>query len=187
MDRDRTLVANVLTGDMDSFAALVQAYQKPLYNFLLKMTFSKEDAEEILQEVFIKVYNRLYTYDDRFSFSTWIYRITINTYKSEYRKKKRNSMIAYFDELPGELYSLEDCPEEALEIKEHTREIIKILSCLKEDQRMAFILKHLQDLSYKEVGDAMRLSPEAARMKVHRAKVILIERFEALMKRGVGS
>ena len=71
------LISNTLNGDIQSFALLVQAYQGQLYNFIYKMTKSKEDTEDILQDVFVKVYNNLYKYNNNYRFSTWIYSITI--------------------------------------------------------------------------------------------------------------
>jgi len=84
---ESTLISNTLNGDIQSFALLVQAYQGQLYNFIYKMTKSKEDAEDILQDVFVKVYNNLYKYNKNYRFSTWIYTITVNTIKSTYKKR----------------------------------------------------------------------------------------------------
>jgi len=110
-------------------------YQGKLFNFLLKMTSSREDAEEITQEVFIKVYNNLYKYNNRWSFSTWIYRIAINTLRSEYRKAKNVKSVDYYtnvSELPA---NFSDYPELAYEMKERQKEIIKLIDELKEDQK----------------------------------------------------
>jgi len=85
---ESTLISNTLNGDIQSFALLVQAYQGQLYNFIYKMTKSKEDTEDILQDVFVKVYNNLYKYNNNYRFSTWIYSITLNTIKSSLKKKK---------------------------------------------------------------------------------------------------
>ncbi len=85
------LISNTLNGDIQSFALLVQAYQGQLYNFIYKMTKSKEDTEDILQDVFVKVYNNLYKYNNNYRFSTWIYSITLNTIKSSIKKKEHPS------------------------------------------------------------------------------------------------
>lgn len=85
-DRDNMLVESTLKGDVNSFEELVSFYQGRIFNFLSKMTATREDAEEITQEVFIKVYKNLYKYNCKWSFSTWIYRIAVNTLRSEYKK-----------------------------------------------------------------------------------------------------
>lgn len=185
MDRDNILVVNTLKGDTDSFSQLVQNNQNRLYGFLLKMTYSKEDAEEIMQEVFIRAYNYLYKYDNRWSFSSWLYRIAVNTFKTEYKKKKRSNMIDYYDQLPEELCSIDNCPESVYEMKEHYREILAMIYELKEEQKLAFLLKNVQGFSYKEVGDILGISAEAAKMRVQRAKEALWYRFEKSHKRSV--
>jgi RNA polymerase sigma-70 factor (ECF subfamily) len=186
LDRDNILVVNTLKGDTDSFSELVQNHQSRLYSFLLKMTYSKEDAEEIMQEVFIRAYNYLYKYDSRWSFSSWLYRIAVNTFKTEYKKKKTRNNIDYYDQLPEELCSIDNCPESVYEMKEHYREILAMIYELKKEQKLAFLLKNVQDFSYKEVGDILGISAEAAKMRVQRAKETLWYRFEKLQKRSVG-
>jgi len=86
--KDEVLVRKVLEGDISSFTVLVKRYQDRLYSFLPKITYSKEDAEEILQDVFLRAYKYLYRYNEKWSFSTWIYKIAANTYKSGYKKRK---------------------------------------------------------------------------------------------------
>ncbi len=185
MDRDSILVANTLKGDIDSFSLLVQNYQNRLYSFLLKMTYSREDAEEILQEVFIRAYNYLYKYNSSLSFSSWIYRIAVNTFKTEYKKKKKNDFVDLHGEMPEDLCSIDHCPETVYEMKEHYREIIGLVNSLKGEQKMAFLLKNVQGFSYKEVGEILGISAQAAKMRVQRAREALWIKFEEQRKRGV--
>lgn len=185
MDRDGILVANTLKGDIDSFTLLVQNYQNRLYSFLLKMTCSREDAEEILQEVFIRAFNYLYKYNSSWSFSSWIYRIAVNTFKTEYKKKKKSDIVDLHSELPEELYSIDYCPETVYETKEHYREIIEMVNTLKNEQKLAFLLKNIQGFSYKEVGEILGISTQAAKMRVQRAREALWIKFEEQRKRGV--
>ncbi|ADU75265.1 RNA polymerase sigma-70 factor (ECF subfamily) [Acetivibrio thermocellus AD2] len=181
---ESTLISNTLNGDIQSFALLVQAYQGQLYNFIYKMTKSKEDTEDILQDVFVKVYNNLYKYNNNYRFSTWIYSITLNTIKSSLKKKKLRPSGCNIDDFIEEIPSFDDSPELLIEVKEHYKEIIEIIDSLKEKQKTAFILRYIRDFSYKEIGKIMGISQEAAKMKVHRAKSILAKKIAGMRKEG---
>jgi len=183
-ERDSILVENTLKGDINSFEELMSLYQDKLFNFLSKMTASREDAEEITQEVFIKVYKNLYKYNSKWSFSTWIYRIAINTLRSEYRKVKNVKNVDYYTNVPELPANFSDYPDIAYEIKEQRVEIIKLIDELKEDQKTALILRCMQDFSFKEIGDILGISPEAAKMKIQRAKQTLCRKYEKLAKGG---
>lgn len=176
-------VSKILKGDVDAFANLVGQYQSQLYNFIYKMSYSKEDTEEILQDVFIKVYNNLYKYDESYSFSTWIYRIALNTFKTLYKKKKRNMACMPLDDFAKDIISDIGCPDITFEKKENYTEIIKLINNLKEEQKIIFILKYIKDFTYKEIAEIVGITPEAARMKAHRAKLNLWEKFRKLKKR----
>lgn len=149
------------------------------------MTNSKEDTEDILQEVFVKVYNNLYKYNDNFCFSTWIYSITVNTVKSSYKKKKCRPSSHFVDGLIEEISSSDNDPELIMEVKEHYIKIIEVIDSLKEKQKTAFILRFLKNFSYEEIGNIMGTSQEAAKMKVYRAKTILAKKLENMKEKGV--
>ncbi|HPC99898.1 MAG TPA: RNA polymerase sigma factor [Acetivibrio sp.] len=183
-ERDNMLVESTLKGNIDSFEELITLYQDKLFNFLSKMTYSREDAEEITQEVFIKVYNNLYKYNNKWSFSTWLYRIAINTLRSEYRKVNNYKKIDYYTNVPDLPANFSDYPEIAYEIKEQRGEIIKLIDDLKEDQKTALLLRCIQDFSFKEIGDILGISPEAAKMKIQRAKQTICRKYEKLEKGG---
>lgn len=181
---ENLLVSNILKGDSESFPKLVHTYQNQLYNFIYKMTYSKEDTEEILQDVFIKVYNNLYRYDSRYSFSTWIYRIALNTFKTAYKKKKRKLMHVSIDDFDKDIISDFGSPDIVFEIKENYMDIVGIINKLKEEQKVILILRYIKDFSYKEIAEIVGITPEAARMKAHRAKTSLWDKFNELRKRG---
>lgn len=183
MSFETVWVSNILNGDAESFAKLVHEYQNQLYNFIYKLSYSREDTEEILQDVFIKVYNNLYKYDSTYSFSTWIYRIALNTFKTAYTAKKRHSNCIYIEDFAKDIVSNLGSPHMELEIKENYSEIVKLIDKLKEEQRIIFILKYIKNFSYKEIGEIVGITPEAARMKAHRARLALWESFDKLRKR----
>lgn len=169
MDNDNILVTNILNGDIDSFSILVSRYEKQLFNFLLRLTSSKEDSEEIMQDVFIRVYNYLYRYDSKGKFCSWIYSIAVNSFKDFYKKKKRRN-TEYYDCIPDCLVGSFASIEDKYETKELYYEVVKLINSLKSDQRTALILKHIQGFSYAEIAKIMGISQVNARMKVLRAR-----------------
>ncbi len=185
MNRDKLLIDNVLNGNADSFSILVQCYQDQLYKFIYKLTVSREDTEDILQEVFIRVYNNLYRYNSRWSFSTWLYNIAVNVFKTQYRKKKKNPESMDKGEIDDISCSILDYPDVAYEVKEQRQLVVKLINGLKNDQKIALVLKHVQGFSYKEIADILEVSPEAAKMKVQRAKQIICKKFDEMKGRGV--
>ncbi len=185
LNRDNTLIENVLNGDTDSFSILVQCYQDQLYRFIFKLTVSREDTEDILQEVFIRVYNNLYKYNSRWSFSTWLYNIAVNVFRTYYKKKKKSHQIVENQELDDISCSLSDFPDVAFEAKEERLLIIKLINGLKDDQKISLVLKHVQGFSYKEIADILEVTPEAAKMKVQRAKQIICKKYNEMKGRGV--
>ncbi|MCX7745775.1 MAG: RNA polymerase sigma factor [Clostridia bacterium] len=177
MEKENVLIRNILNGDIGSFETLIAMYRNRIFNFLLKMTLSKEDSEDLTQEVFIRVYNNLYQYNNKWCFSTWIYKIAVNVFKTEYIKRK-NRNLAKVEEMLNEsqAYLYRD-PEALLENRENKMEIIKMLDSLRVDQKAALILKYVQGFSYKEIGEILKMSPDNVKMRVLRAKKELVKTF----------
>lgn len=176
LDKDVILVKKTLDGDIEAFSTLVSNYRSRVCNFLFKMTMCREDAEDIAQEVFIKAYDNLYRYDNRWCFSTWIYNIAVNLYRTEYKKRKKRD-INYSQMVEEMPLSFGESPEYVYEVKENRQEIIKLINNLKFDQKAALILKHIQGFTYDEIGKILGITPGNARIKVMRAKQALIKKF----------
>ncbi|NLD47559.1 MAG: RNA polymerase sigma factor [Clostridiaceae bacterium] len=180
---DAVLVEKALKGDTEAFSKLVHKYEYKLYCFLYKITFSKEDAEDLCQETFIRAYNKLYKYDDRWAFTTWLYKMAINVSNNSYKKKKHSTCS--YDEVPDVQCDLNDLPEIAFEIKDNRKQFFKLINSLSFEQKTAVCLRYFHDLAYKDIGHIMNISQDAARMKVQRAKNILCEKLDQLIKKGV--
>jgi RNA polymerase sigma-70 factor (ECF subfamily) len=138
------------------------------------MSFSKEDAEDMTQDVFIRVYNNLYQYNGKWCFSTWIFRIAVNVFKSEYSKKKNRDSKRFTDVLCKSKGWYAENPEAIFENMETKMEILRMLDSLKFDQKAALILKYVQGFSYREIGEILKISPENAKVRVMRAKKMLV-------------
>jgi RNA polymerase sigma-70 factor (ECF subfamily) len=171
LDINRKLVQNTLNGDVDSFSELISNYQQRIYIFLFRLTLCSEDAEELLQDVFMRVYKYLYTYDKNKSFSTWIYRIALNIFKDYHKRKKRQFATLSYDETVCNYdINAEALPETAFEAKESYKEVVRIINSLKDEQRIAVILKYTQNFTYKEIGEILGITAQNAKMRVSRAR-----------------
>lgn len=166
---DETLIEKVLAGECQAFEILIKKHQGVIYNYLYKITLSKEDAEDITQEVFIKAYNKLYTFEKKANFSTWLFKIAVNTLNDNFKKKKVFELEKE-EAMMSIKCSERDIPEEALSLKEKKLEILRLLEGLTLEQKNAIILKYVRGFSYKEIGKVLGVSEESAKMKVYRAR-----------------
>lgn len=166
---DETLIEKVLAGECQAFEILIKKHQGVIYNYLYKITLSKEDAEDITQEVFIKAYNKLYTFERKANFSTWLFKIAVNTLNDNFKKKKVFELEKE-EAMMSIKCSERDIPEEALSLKEKKLEVLRLLEGLTLEQKNAIILKYVRGFSYKEIGKVLGVSEESAKMKVYRAR-----------------
>lgn len=163
---------------------MFDANKTMVYNLALSFLQNTEDAEDITQEVFIEVYNSFYKFNGNSTISTWIYRITVNKALDFIRKKKRKKRFSIINRLfATEEFDIEsnqiahfDHPGVLMEQKENARLIFKLIDELKENQKTAFILFHLEDLSQKQIAEIMGISTKAVELLVRRAKLKLKEK-----------
>jgi RNA polymerase sigma-70 factor (ECF subfamily) len=183
LEDEKILVSRALNGDIDSFSSLVYKYQDRLYKFLLGLTFNRQDAEEILQDVFIRTYNYLHKYNSNWSFSTWIHKISVNTFKDYYKHKRKTDFIEYCEDLSIYGSSTNNSLELAYESKELYSEVVKLINNLKNEQRIALVLKFMQGFTYQEIGKVMGTSTVNAKVRVNRARQAIGEALKKM--RGV--
>jgi len=162
-DGDRELIERLKNGDSTAFRELVERYKKRAYFVALDFMGSHEDAEDISQEAFIKVYQSIGSFRGDARFSTWLHRIVINLCISEKRKKSSKLMDYYGDTIPDEAHHAHgsdspDHPERALrsrKIQEHIRSALDRLPAL---QKAVFTLRFYPDMPLKEIGKVLKLS-----------------------------
>jgi len=168
-------VAAARARDPKAFAALVEAYGRVVFNLALRMTGHHEDARDVTQNVFVKAYEKLDTFDGRSRFFSWIYRIAINESLNLLARRKR--MVA----LDEELVSDEQSPHRGAEAREEERMVQAALLDLTAEYRQVIVLRHFLDLSHVEMGQVLRLPEKTVKSRLHTARVRL---GEALRKRG---
>jgi len=170
--KDEELVALTLDNP-DIYQVLVERYEEKLMRYVMRISASsREDAEDILQDVFLSAYKNLNEFDQDLKFSSWIYRITHNKVISHYRKKNARPKTTTYEgdsELINILSSDEDIAKE-LEKRQKSDEVRKILDTLDERYREVLVLKFLEDKDYKEISDILEKPMGTVATLINRAK-----------------
>jgi RNA polymerase sigma factor (sigma-70 family) len=170
------LIQGLRNGDEVAFKFLVDNYQDRVFNTAIGIVQNAEDAEDVAQEVFIKVFRSIQSFKAESKLSTWIYRITITHALDHLRSRKSKKRFGFLQRLFGDanepLHELPDFnhPGIALDRKENAAKLFKAIDKLPENQKTAFTLHKLEDLSYQEVSDVMQTSVAAVESLMHRAK-----------------
>ena len=184
---DRALVARILEGDRDRFAQLVQRYQKRLINYVYRITHRYEDAHDLAQEIFVKVYVALDRYDPKYQFSTWLFRIAQNSAIDALRKKAVTEVS--ISAKPGDDDTKERefpdtgvSPYRALNNKQMADAIDTAVRSLPSDYRELIQLRHFAELSYEEIASMKKLPLGTVKNKLFRARNLLKVELEGFME-----
>ena len=157
---DRDVIARVLEGDVDAYGILVDRYQGRFARFATRMLGSREDAEEAMQDAFLRAYQALGRYRDRERFDSWLYRILVNRCRSILAKRRRRvALDRAVDEDPA------PPPDTELVERDHAARLVHRLP---EEQREVFLLHFVDDLSYEEIAAITGVGASALRMRVKR-------------------
>lgn len=167
-------------GDMESFEKLIVSHEKMVYNVAYRMMNNQEDALDLSQEVFIKAFRKMKDFNEKSSFSTWIYRITVNACIDEMRKRKGKQNFSIDQVLEGEngnyeqqFVSKEETPEETILKQEKQSEILNALNTLSEEHKTVIILRELQGLSYEEIAETVGMTLGTVKSRISRARIHL--------------
>jgi RNA polymerase sigma-70 factor (ECF subfamily) len=169
------LIQRAQEGSSDAFGELVRSYEKFIFNVACRMFSNAEDASDIAQEALIKAYKNINKFDFNSSFSTWLYRITVNVCIDEMRRRKGKETysIDAEDEENGLFMQLEDTSEGAEEgviRKETVSEVRRAIDKLSEEHKMVIILRDLQDLSYEEVAETLGINVGTVKSRLARGR-----------------
>jgi RNA polymerase sigma-70 factor, ECF subfamily len=174
---DVLAVSRARSGDTDAFRVLVERHSRSLFRLAFRMTGNQQDAEDVVQESFLRAYKQLAKFDERASFGTWLYRIASNCSLDLVRSRKRRSeRLAAPPELGNEaedpmvsLPSTAPTPERlalSSEVRERVAEAMRELS---PTERTAFVLRHFEGMCMEEVSRVLECQPGAAKHSVFRA------------------
>jgi RNA polymerase sigma-70 factor (ECF subfamily) len=161
-------------GDRAAFGQLVQKYQRPVYNICYHMLKNPEEAEDAAQEVFLRAYTKLDSYDDQRQFSTWLFAIASH-YCLDRWKKRRFQLISW-DDLTECLSDRETSqPERAILETEAAQEVQDLLQTLRPDYRIVVILKYWHQMSYQEIAQTLDTTISTIKSKLFRARKMLAQ------------
>ena len=177
---DEELIAKFTKGCVFSYEELVKRYETKVHNLSMRLTRNPEDAEEVLQDVFITVYRKISGFEGKSKFSSWLYRITVNAAFMKLRKKKQDQTVSFDDMLPH-LQNKAITQKNAFGARSDslaTNNEIRVLlesaiGKLPDDYRAVFILRDMDGLSNKEVGKILDLSIPAVKSRLHRSRLML--------------
>jgi len=181
-ENEKHLLESAKKGDIEAFEKLIETHEKKVFNIALRMMGNSEDAKDMAQETFIRVYRSLGDFKEQSSLSTWIYRITTNICLDELRKRK-NKKVLYIDdniksddgEIKRDIVSDDLTPEEKVERDEIKRMLNSAINDLSDEHRTVIILRDIQGFSYKEISDITNCPEGTVKSRICRARQALKE------------
>ena len=186
-DLDATLVERARSGDASAFEELMQRYEEKVYRLAMGMIKNREDALDAVQDAFLSVFRKLDTFKGESSFSTWLYRIALNSVYMRLRSRSRHDKTQPLDNLeqvldPDRLRDLmphagwSARADDELLRKELGRELREAVASLPDEYRAIFTLREVEDLSNQEIADVLGLTLAATKTRLHRARLFLRHR-----------
>ena len=173
------LISRLKSGDAIAFKELVETRQNLVFNTVIGFLQNTEDAEDVTQDVFVKIYESIAQFKGESALSTWVYRVAVTTALEFLRRKKRKKRFGFLSPILGEnnelTIELPDFhhPGVTLDNREKSAMLFKAIKQLPENQQTAFILNKVEGLSYQEVAEIMKTSLSAVESLLHRAKTNL--------------
>jgi RNA polymerase sigma-70 factor (ECF subfamily) len=177
---DEEAATRVQKGDKEAFGLLVERYEAKLLRYGGKFISRSEDIEDIVQDVFLRCYENIQSFDTSQKFSPWIYRIAHNAFVNGLRKRKRSPLVYVdFDALLAHPVYEDPAPKER-EQQEIKKMIDESLDKLKDKYREVLVLYYLEELSYKEIADIIQVPTGTVGIRIKRAKESLKKEYEKL-------
>lgn len=166
-NRDHELINRCRQGDRVALGQLVKEYERPIYNAAYRVVGSPDDAADVTQVVFLKVFERLDQYNSKFKFFSWIYRIAINE-AINHRNRTRNEQV-----LEEEQFVSADSPENSMNDQQLSDVMQSSLMELQEDYRVVVVLRHFSDLSYRDISEVLHIPEKTVKSRLYSARQIM--------------
>ncbi|MBX7144098.1 MAG: sigma-70 family RNA polymerase sigma factor [Oligoflexia bacterium] len=185
---DAELVKEFRAGNTASFEELISRYASKAFSLSLRLTKNQEDAEEVLQDVFVTVFRKIDSFQGKSSFSSWLYRITVNSAFMKLRKRKQDRSVP-IEELPSQLQKSLTTPANL----HHETEIVTLrhelgaaledaIRKLPDEYRPVFVLRDVDGLTSREVGKILNLTIPAVKSRLHRSRLMLRRKLKRLFE-----
>lgn len=168
--KDQQYIDKVIKGDTNAFSYLIDNYKDMVFSLAYKITKNREDAEEISQDTFIKVFKNLKKFKGDSKFSTWLYRIAYHTSLDTYKKNKKEKNTYQINEISFNKIQEVESILEGIERKERTKIMDSCLLKLPEEERSLLWMFYYDELSLKEIIEVTDLSEANLKVKLHRAR-----------------
>ena len=177
---EQLLLGLARRGDAGAYGRLVRAYQDLIYALVFRSVRDSAVAEELTQDVFLKAYRSLGTFRGDSRFTTWLYRIAVNLCHDQResltaRNRRRETSLEDVEPAPAESAAPAGRPDQVLEAREMATSFQAGLDALEPKYRDAFLLRHGEDRSYVEISEILGISVSNAKVRVHRAREMLLE------------
>lgn len=162
-------------GDQEAFGFLVNKYKTKVFNLALSITYDRDDADDLAQEIFVKIYSAIHQFKFRSEFSTWLYQVSINHIRDFLRKKRRMRLVS-FNELKEKQIPQEE--ETLVREKEQSHEqrrqlVLQVIETLPEKPRIILSLRDIHGMSYGDISNILKISPGTVDSRLHRARKML--------------
>jgi RNA polymerase sigma-70 factor, ECF subfamily len=173
---DAQLIDEALAGRSVAFGRLVTKYQDRLYNALVHVVGSAEEAHDVVQDAFVQAFLKLDSFHRSAAFYTWLYRIAFNLAVSRFRKTRPTISVERARELSGEEIAGRDpAPTERLERQERATQVQAALAALDENHRAVLVLREIDGCCYESIAEILDLPIGTVRSRLHRARMELRE------------
>lgn len=185
-DLDVALMARIREGDFEAFGQLVEIHQRSVIGTVAKMLGSPTEAEDIAQQVFLRIWKSAARYEPQAKFTTWLFTITRNLVFNEVRRRQRKPTVSVQEREETTHRVVEDVqgssPDEELLRSEMEAAIDRAIEALPEKQRLAVVLRRYEEMPYEEIGAVLSMSVPAVKSLLFRARTQLKESLEKYLR-----
>lgn len=180
LSEDLLLIQKIRKGDQIAFEQLIEKYETKVFHLALRFTKNEEDAEEVLQDVFMTLHRKLELFQGKSAFSSWLYRIVVNAAFMKLRKRRQQPALLLEDLAPhtrqkaldGESYQ-ENHIEKFTQNEELKSVLLSAVSRLPEQYRSVFVMRDVNGFSNQETSEVLGLSVPAIKSRLHRSRIML--------------
>ena len=171
-DEDAALVKSCIAGDRRAMSQLVTQYQRPVFNAAYRILGNMDDAADATQTVFLKVFEHIADYDQKFKFFSWVYRIAINESLNQVKKRRSQESLDDGQASPWQ------GPEEELESARLCKRVQGALMLLNDEYRTVVVLKHISGCSYQQISQILQLPEKTVKSRLYSARQLMRKSLE---------